>query len=235
MNLRLGLLICGHLPDDYATALGGGYPEAFGRLFDVDGVGATIVPYSIVDGEFPTDLESVDGWITTGSPQSVYEDEPWIHRFADFVRNVGGVTPFVGICFGHQMIAHALGGTVGRSPRGWGVGNRSTSVVELEPWMAPPLETVRLYWSHGDQVLTLPPGGRILAGRPHCPVGIMQVGETMLGIQGQPEFTRSVADMLITVHARELSPADIADSRAGIDEPTDEATIARWIARFVSG
>jgi len=235
MNLRLGLLVCGRLPDDFVTALGGEYLETFGRLFDVDDVDATIVPYSVFDGEFPGDIESVDGWITTGSPESVYDDEPWIHELADFVRTVHGVVPLVGICFGHQMIAHALGGTAGRSPRGWGVGARPTYVVEAEPWMEPLLETVHLYYSHGDQVLSLPPGGRVLAGSPHCPVGIMQVGETTLGIQGHPEFSRAFADMLITVHEPDLSPDEVAAARAGIDHPTDEATIARWITQFITG
>jgi len=235
MTLRLGLLVCGHLPDDYATALGGEYPEVFARLFASGGVDATIVPYSVFDGEFPDDVESVDGWMTTGSPQSVTDDEPWIHRLADFVRTAHGVTPFVGICFGHQMIAHALGGTAGRSPLGWGVGVRPAYVVESEPWMEPLIETVRLYHSHGDQVLTLPPDGVVLAGSPHCPVGIMQGGETTVGFQGHPEFNRTFADLLITVHEQDLSPAEVAGARAGIDGPTDEATVARWIANFVTG
>jgi len=235
MTLRLGLLVCGHLPDEYAKALGGEYPEVFTRLFASGDVDATIVPYSVVDGEFPADIESVDGWLTTGSPQFVTDDEPWIHRLADFVRTAHGVTPFVGICFGHQMIAHALGGTAGRSPRGWGVGVRPAYVVEAERWMDPLIETVRLYHSHGDQILTLPPDGVVLAGSPHCPVGILQVGETTVGFQGHPEFSRTFADLLITVHEPDLSPEAVAEARAGIDGPTDEATVARWIANFVSG
>jgi GMP synthase (glutamine-hydrolysing) len=207
----------------------------FTRLFASGGVDATIVPYSVVDGEFPDDVESVDGWLTTGSPHFVTDDEPWIHRLADFVRRTHGVTPFVGICFGHQMIAHALGGKAGRSPRGWGVGVRPAYVVEAEPWMDPLIETVRLYHSHSDQVLTLPPDGVVLAGSPHCPVGIMQVGETTVGFQGHPEFNRTFADLLITVHEQDLSPAEVAGARAGIDGPTDEATVARWIANFVTG
>jgi len=235
MNLRLGLLICGPLPDEYVSALGGEYPEVFDRLFDIEGVDATIVPYSIYDGEYPEDIESVDGWITTGSPRFVNDDEPWIRQFADFVRKAHDIVPFVGICFGHQMIAHALGGRAGRSPRGWGIGIRPTYVVEPEAWMDPLLDTIHLYSSHGDQVLSLPPDGRVLAGSPQCPVGIMQVGATTLGIQGHPEFTRAFANDLITVHEADLSPEEVATARAGIDGPTDEATIARWISLFVTG
>jgi GMP synthase (glutamine-hydrolysing) len=101
--------------------------------------------------------------------------------------------------------------------------------------MDPLIETVRLYHSHGDQILTLPPDGVVLAGSPHCPVGIMQVGETTVGFQGHPEFNRTFADLLITVHEPDLSPAEVAGARAGIDAPTDEATVARWIANFVAG
>jgi len=228
-------LVCGHLPDDYVAALGGGFPEVFTRLFDIDGVDAEIVPYSVVDGEFPHDIESVDGWITTGSPHSVYDDEPWIHRFADLVRVMHETVPFVGICFGHQMIAHALGGAVGAAKNGWNVGIQSAHVVEREPWMDPLLGSVRLLSSHRDQIQILPPDGVVLAGSPHCPIGMFRVGDAMLGIQGHPEFTRGFVDRLLVERADQAESRVIAQARAGLDGPTDAATVAKWITRFVSG
>ncbi|MEA2009782.1 MAG: hypothetical protein U9N78_03680 [Actinomycetota bacterium] len=235
MTIRLGLLVGDYPVDDQRLSLGGGFPEVFENLFERFDIDVTLEAYSIVEGEFPVDLTSVDGWIVTGSRYSAYDDEPWIHRLSDLIRTVHGRVPLVGICFGHQMIARALGGQVGLAPQGRGIGVLPAHVALAEPWMDPPLDTVRLIASHQDQVLALPPGGRILAGSDFCPVAIYAIGDTTLGIQNHPEFTPAIADALLSQREDQIDATDLKRARASLAGPTDEGTVATWISLFVNG
>ncbi len=234
MTIRIGLLVSDFPVDDERRALGGGFPEVFANLFERFDIEVTLETYSIVEGEFPLDLASVDGWIITGSRYSAYDDEPWIHRLGELIRTVHGRVPLVGICFGHQMIARALGGRVGLAPQGRGIGVLPVHVSTTEPWMDPPLETVYLIASHQDQVLALPPDGRVLAGSDFCPVGIYAVGDTTIGIQSHPEFTPTIADALLTQREHQIDATAFGRARASLAEPTDAGTVAAWISLFVT-
>ena len=234
MTIRIGLLVSDFPVDAPRRALGGDFPEVFANLFARSDIDVTLETYSIVEGQFPLDLASVDGWIITGSRYSAYDDEQWIHRLGELIRAVHGRVPLVGICFGHQLIAQALGGRVGLAPQGRGIGVLPAHVAVTESWMDPPLETVHLLASHQDQVLALPPGGRILAGSDFCPVGIYVVGDTTLGIQSHPEFTPAIADALLTQREDQIDTAALGRARASLVEPTDEGTVAAWISLFVT-
>ena len=100
-------------------------------------------------------------------------------------------------CFGHQLIAQALGGAVGRAAAGWGVGVHTWKVVRDESWMRPAKREFRLLASHQDQVKTLPSGARLLASSKFCPHAAFAVGEHMLAVQGHPEFTKAYAEFLM--------------------------------------
>ena len=63
-----------------------------------------------VDGEFPASITEQDGWLVSGSRSGAYEDHPWIEPLEDFLRSAYAASvPVVGICFGHQILAQALG------------------------------------------------------------------------------------------------------------------------------
>src|SRR5690606_17222156 len=108
--------------------------------------------FDIQAGERP-DPGAFDAAIITGSAAGVYEDDPWIGDLLDWVRAARGRTKLVGVCFGHQAMAQALGGRVEKVERGWGVGLHRYDVVSSEPWMKPPAATVALPASHQDQVV----------------------------------------------------------------------------------
>ena len=104
-------------PDMFETLLDGN-PHHFFTTFDVT---ASILPDS---------PDICDGYIITGSSAGVYEDHIWLEPLFSFIRACSGQhLPMVGICFGHQAIAHALGGTVVKFHDGWGVGNRQMTCI----------------------------------------------------------------------------------------------------------
>ncbi len=115
--LRIGVLECDHVEERY-RGIAGDYFDMFSSLLDRHGV--DLVRYDACDGVLPATPDECDGWIATGSRRSAYDDLAWIHALAAFVRDVHrGATPYVGICFGHQLLAQALDGRVERAPAGW--------------------------------------------------------------------------------------------------------------------
>lgn len=229
MAMRLGLLVCDQVRPEH-RAISGDYEDMFRRLFaghdEVE-----IVSYRVIDGQFPSGPSECDAWITTGSRHSVNDDLPWIRALEEFVRDVAAAeVPFIGICFGHQLIAKALGGAVVRSERGWGVGVKEVSV-------SPELglgDSYHVLNSHQDQVETLPPGGEVLGWNEHCPVSMLRVGD-MIGIQGHPEFEIDYSRALMESRRGALIPEDIVDVGLGsLSRRPDSGRLAAWILGRIS-
>ncbi len=233
-RLRIGLLVCGHVHRD-ALDLGGDYPELFGALFAP--LGAEIVPFDLVAGEGPSgraELDAIDLWMTSPARASVTDDDAWIRDAEALVRRlVAQGRPFAGICFGHQLLATALGGRVERAATGWGVGAHTYDVVAPQPWMDRS-ERFTLIASHEDQVVELPPGATLLATSSHCPVAMFAVGDRAIGLQPHPEFTAALSRRL-TGMRRDLIGEQRADvALASLTTPLDRERVAGWLVRFAA-
>ncbi len=117
--MNIGILICGHFSDDIKARYGT-YRDLYA---DMLGPGYACRPYFVVDGEFPASITEQDGWLVSGSRSGAYEDHPWIPPLEGFLRDAYAAdVPIVGICFGHQILAQALGGTVEKYAGGWSFG-----------------------------------------------------------------------------------------------------------------
>lgn len=230
---RLGLLVCGHVAPA-AQDLGGDYPELFAALLEPHGV--EVVPHDVVADGPPVDPASCDGWLTSPSRASVLDDDPWIAAVATFVRQlVTDQRPFAGICFGHQLLAHALGGRVERATVGWGVGAHRYEVVAAQPWMRPPAPAVTLIASHEDQVQALPPGATLLARTDHCPIAMFALGERAIGLQPHPEFTADISRRLTELRRDLIGPARADAALTSLATPLDRDVMASWLVHFLVG
>jgi GMP synthase (glutamine-hydrolysing) len=229
LEMKLGLLVCDHVRPEFIH-VSGDYEDMFRRLFaehrDVD-----VVAYDAIAGELPADPSECDAWMTTGSRYSVNDDEPWIRSLEGFVREVAAAgVPFIGICFGHQLIAKALGGSVVKSERGWGVGLQKVQVRD-DLGLG---ESYRVLASHQDQVESLPPGAEILGWSDHCPVSMLGVGSTILGIQGHPEFEAAYSEALMQSRRGHLIPEQTVDAGlASLEQSPDSERLADWILAFL--
>ncbi len=233
--MRVGLLECDHVGRRFA-GIAGDYRDMFGELFGRYRPEVELVAFDVVAERFPPSVGACDGYLCTGSRFSAYDDAAWIARLESFVRELhDSHTPFVGICFGHQVLARALGGEVAPAGDGWGVGVHAMSVEGTAGWMAPPRDPCVLRFMHHDQVLVPPPGAALLGRTEHCPVAMFQHGPTSLGIQAHPEFGAAFTDALVRDRTAAIGEERAAAALARADQPTDEAVVTAWMARFLAG
>ena len=231
--LRIGLLVCDHvLPE--LLPISGSYEDMFTNLFAGRGE-IQLHCYDLLAGQYPEHPNECDGWISTGSKWSVSDDEPWITWLAGFLRRLYQArSRHVGICFGSQMIAHALGGEVTMGAAGWGVGVANTRIVEEAPWMVPPIDSYQVVVSYQDQITALPPDSRLLATTDHCPVSMFTMGDHFLGIGGHPEIAVPYIKALIESRRGDRIPEATADEGlASLATRPDVAVLRDWITQFL--
>lgn len=226
---RIGLLLVGHI-DAGSLHIGGDYPELYADLLQPHDIELTT--YRCDEGQMPESLSEQDGYICSPSRLSVYDDHQWLRDVEQLLRDmVATETPYVGICFGHQLMAQALGATVQKAPVGWGIGAKHYEVVESQPWMDSTADIV-LAASHQDQVMQLPDGARLMARAPYCPVGGMLIGERAWTLQVHPEFSPALADSLLATRLALFGEEAAEAARVTLKEPLQQNRIAGWMSRF---
>lgn len=212
--MRIGILQCGQSPAQLKRDLGD-YPDMFVRL--LAGRGFEFTTCHVEGMEFPQDIHDADGWLLTGSRHGAYEDHAFIPPLEDFIRRVhdAGV-PMVGICFGHQIIAQALGGTVVKHPGGWAVGAQDYDFggqpVTLNAW-------------HQDQVVALPPGAQVAGRNAFCENAALIYGDRAFTVQAHPEFGDDFIQGLMDTRAKGVVPDDLLAGAAARMGQADGASL----------
>ncbi|MBK5287999.1 MAG: type 1 glutamine amidotransferase [Acidimicrobiia bacterium] len=228
--MRIGLLIVGHVAPA-STHIAGDYPELFSGLLrrpDIE-----LVRYDIDESRLPASVTECDGWLVSPSRCSVYDEHPWIAEAQRLVREIlEAEQPYVGICFGHQLAAQAMGVTVTRAARGWEVGVQDYEIVDPQPWMQPLHSTISLIASHEDQVTALPTGATLLARSPACPIAGMKLGDRAWTLQPHPEFTPELADHLLAQRIELIGAEKVARARSTLGRPLNRLDVGRWIGSF---
>lgn len=188
----------------------------------------------VKDGEFPVSIRDFDGYVITGSPASANGEAPWITKLMDFIREIDtNKVPTVGVCFGHQAIAQALGGTVSKNPGGWGFGTAPTHFSTFETWMEPRRNDLSLYAAHNEQVTSAPHNAVVLGGNSFCPIGSYKIGNHIFTTEYHPEMTPE----FITALSHEFEPYfgnEIATkARKQFETLTDGKLFAQWMVQFL--
>lgn len=231
-RLKVGLLECDHVGEPLRH-IAGDYRQMFDDLFQHHAPQFELMSFDVRNGEFPASVDACEAFVCTGSRFSAYDQDDWIQELKSFLRRLHEAEkPFVGICFGHQVLAEALGGKVEKAEQGWGIGVHSLNVVKTESWMQPEQSSCGIQYSHRDQVVRMPESSVLLGESDHCPVAMFRAGETMLGIQGHPEFSAVYTEALVRGRT-ELIGAEKVNA-AKFDAPTDEAIITNWLAKFLN-
>ncbi|UXI04337.1 glutamine amidotransferase-related protein [Photobacterium sp. TY1-4] len=234
--MKIGILQC----DDVTAELQpqhNNYPAMFKSLLHQQDETLELVFYRALDGELPQDVDECDVYMTTGSRHSVNDPFPWIDDLLGFIRELHQQQKkLVGICFGHQLIAKALGGEVIQAPQGWGVGVATHEMRQTPDWLNEGTtvpETLSLVVSHQDQVAKLPEHTQVLAGSTFCPNAMIQVGQHLLGIQGHPEFSKAYSKDLMHFRQHLLPPQVLDDGLTSLAKPVDSERVTGWILDFL--
>lgn len=231
--MKIGILQCDDVKRSLQAAYGN-YPQMFSELLRELLPDCELPVYRVLDGQLPDDANACDAWLITGSKFGVNDDLPWIEALCEFVRTLWEQkVPLIGVCFGHQLMARALGGTVRQSEKGWGVGLSFNQVIERKSWMQPFQEHLDLLVSHQDQVVILPPQAEVLASSEFCPYYLIQYGDCFLSVQGHPEFCKDYCRDLMTLRELTLPPARLRAGMASLSAEADSALMMRWIVSFL--
>lgn len=221
----------GRLSDDFPR-----YPEMFVSLLAKANESLAFETISLVEGERLPDPAQRQAIVITGSPSGVYDPTPWIDPLRDFVRGAfAAKTPMVGVCFGHQVIADAMGGDVRKSEKGWGVGRHTYEILDRRPWMTDAGKTFSLSVSHQDQVIVPPPSATTLARSSHTEHAMLVYADApVMSLQGHPEFGDAFVTALYSARrGKSLADAEVDAAIESLAQPEDNALVGEWVVRFL--
>ena len=208
--IHVGIIETGH-PAEAIVARYGSYPHMFRDYFsarnDMD-----FYSFSVLENQPLPSAKKCDAWLITGSAAAAYDEHVWLPPLREFVRNaISSNHPILGICFGHQVMAQAMGGVVQKSVKGRGIGVHQYDLTPEGEALLPGKHQINLIAAHEDQVVTPAPEGRLLVTSPFCTYAGFAYGTSALSLQGHPEFSPDYERDLI--------------KQWQIRSPTDEATV----------
>lgn len=230
--MHLGILQCDSVPPELRERFGD-YPAMFMDLLQPVNASLQFSVYDMPHGEFPHAVDACDAWLLTGSKASANDEEDWIRRAEELIAERHRQRlPMIGVCFGHQLIAKALGGRVVQAD-GWGVGVHTQRIVEHQPWMQLQAHELALIVSHQDQVAELPPEATRLATHAFCPNDMCQIGDHILTFQGHPEFSKAFSQALMDRRRDSIGEQTYRQGVDSLSTDLDSTVAARWIVRFL--
>lgn len=221
--MQIGILQTGDVPEQLVSSFGE-YGDAFQRF--LAGRGFSFRVFDVTRMDLPKTPGECDGWLITGSKHGAYEDHPWIKPLEDFIRAAHAEKrPVAGVCFGHQIIAQALGGRVEKFDGGWSIGRVEYDFADGRK--------LPLFAWHQDQVVDLPDGAEVTARTDFCKYAGFAIGDHILTVQPHPEFTPDYVRGLLQYRAKGVVPDDLrTHAEETADEPVAGQAVADAFAAF---
>lgn len=184
------LIQTGDAPEPLRTRFGS-FPDWFRAAMRIESAHMQIV--RVDEGMLLPDVDGIAGAVITGSAAMVTERADWSERTAEWIRDaMRAGLPLFGVCYGHQLMAHALGGTVGWLVAGREMGTQTISLqsrLDGAKWIADLPATFPAHTTHRQTVLVPPPGARVLARSERDPHQLLGYGPHAVSTQFHPEFT----------------------------------------------
>ena len=235
-NMHIGILKTDAVRPEWVPDFGE-YPDMFKRLLLEADDSVSFSVWDVEEGVQPTDqdIDAVDGFIITGSKSSAYDDKQWIRDLEALIQKLHARRKkMVGICFGHQIIAKALGGVVSKSDKGWGVGIH-TYELDKAPFDGAQSGHLKLLVSHQDQVQELPPGARNVVSNAHCENAGFVMGDHIFTLQGHPEFIDEYSEAIMSFRYDMIGADRIVQGRASLQQHDHEGgRVAGWMLSFLA-
>ena len=231
----IGLLEAETLPDKVISSFGS-YGDMFKHiLFPLDS-SLTFKHYAVDQEQLPNNIHECDGYIVTGSRHNAYDNTQWIKNLRDFIKEIDSSNKkCLGVCFGQQIIAEALGGKTEKSTKGWGIGIQQYSMNNIPRWISTKDTDFSILISHQDQVSQLPANAKLFATNNFCTNGGFYIKNHIFTMQGHPEFTKPYLQFLISKR-REVLGEELAEKAlASLSKSNVGNNFSQWIYDFFSG
>jgi len=233
--MKIGILQADSVLSEFRP-LFGDYPDMFKSLMLRVDTSLQFEVFNVVQGQYPDEIDTCDGYLITGSKASVYDNEVWISSLGDYIKRLYNHNKkLVAVCFGHQLVAEVFGGKTELSTRGWGVGVHTIDIYVDKPWLQPNKSTVNVVVSHQDQVTRLPDGAERIAGSDFCENSMFQMGKNILTIQGHPEFSKAYSRTMMQYREQKIGADKLAAGLDSLTKPVDDGLIAQWMLAFLRG
>ncbi|MGE4337120.1 MAG: glutamine amidotransferase [Pigmentiphaga sp.] len=232
--LPLFILQTGNPPQAVRTRHGD-FQAMFGTLLAP--LGRPLVAARGYAGEPLPDPGSVAGAVITGSPGNITDAVPWMDEAAEWVRRAHAAgLPLFGVCFGHQLMAHALGGRVDYHPRGREVATQPIELTEAagnDPWLRGTPRQFAAQLLHEQTVIEPPPGATVLGANVHDAHQILRYGVNAVSVQFHPEFSAPIMREYLDIMAERLTAEglDVPALRADVrDAPIATGLLSAFFA-----
>lgn len=230
--MKIAILQTDHIPEHRRDVAGGNYPEMFANLFFKLSLIVDLDIYDVTQEKYPADYSVYDGFIITGSKATAIDNLVWIEKLKSEVRNIyNNGQKIIGICFGHQILAQALGGRVARSECGFATGVRNVEVLVSKPWMEPYHHYLSLLFYHQDMVVELPEDSELIGTSDYCQVQMFCVNNQILGIQAHPEMLKVHNHALMEEYQDEIKN-QFQQSLDSLRIRDNSLIIGHWMANF---
>jgi GMP synthase-like glutamine amidotransferase len=231
--MKLTIIQTGEVPEPLRGRFGP-YAAMFHRMFDATGNGFTYETVRVSEGETLPDPRDLEAVVLTGSAAGVYDDLAWMEPLRGFIRDAyEAKTPMLGICFGHQIMADALGGDVRKSDKGWGLGRHSYGVLARPRFMGAAPAALAVACSHQDQVITPPKDAEVILGSGFTPyAGLAYANGAALSFQPHPEFDDDYTLALAELRRGRAPDAVVDAALASVATPSDSGAMAGYIGAF---
>ena len=212
----------------------GEYPKMFGDMFLAIDPAIEIITYDVQNFQYPESMDEVDGYLITGSAASVYEDLDWLKDLVQFIKKLHQhKKKLVGVCFGHQLIAHVLGGKTERSDKGWGIGVRSVQLNQAGKSFTKKEGPFNLFYSHRDQVVVPAKGSTLLASSKFCPIAMCSIDDHIFTFQGHIEMPTEYTHQLMNMRREKYGESLYQEAKATLRDRNDKYLVTQWIIDFI--
>lgn len=228
MTFRLGILLTGFVPEQLEDIYVP-YQDMFRKYLGQDDFTYRI--YTIFENEFPDDIQACDGWLITGSQYGAYEDHDWITPLEAIIQAIQAARlPCIGICFGHQIMAQAMGGKVEKYAGGWGIGRHQYQISKDLELDLPCDDHINLLCIHQDQVTIRPENSQIFLTSDFCPIAGLYYYPGCFSLQPHPEFQPDyLVDILKLRRGEKIDPDLVDQALETIYAPVDAKSLKKWV------
>jgi GMP synthase-like glutamine amidotransferase len=233
--MKLTIIQAGEVPPPLRAGFGL-YAPMFMRMFDEAGFGFSYDTVPIHDGAGFPDPTALEAILITGSAAGVYDDLAWLEPLRAFIRGAYAAnTPMLGICFGHQIMADALGGDVRKSDKGWGLGRHTYEVKSQPGFLATDLPALSIACSHQDQVIVPPAEAEVFLGSAFTPnAGLVYRNGRALSLQPHPEFLDDYTLALVELRRGKAPDAVVDGAVTSLGTKSHSGDVASWLGDFLN-